>query len=679
MMFLFPTTVFLSSFLLFWLELFFSKSLLPQFGGGAPIWTTCLAAFQLLLLLGYGYAWVVAELRPLIQVVIHMILLIAAITSLPLSLHSWEISTIPSFQIFGVVMASIGVPMVTLSTTSSTLQSWYARAFGSNPYWLYALSNVGSLAALIVYPTLLEPNIPTTTQAIVWSVLFACTAFLTAGAIFCAYPHAKQGNQTATPEADPAIQVTRFTICRWFLFAFIPSSLLSGITAYITAEIAPSPVVWSVFLGIYLVTLILAFLPEPITPPRAIGNTIIIFIACFLVLELNSRSYFDRDTLVANIAFFAILCWFYHGWLARLKPLPDRLGQFYFIVALGGASGAIFNALIAPLIFSRLAEYQVVLALSSPLMLSGIDLKQSLRGLRRWVPQNYLTQAYRALFPITAIGFTVIAVLYAHPAFSTPTDFTVERISRSFYSSYLVARNDNIRMLIHGRTLHGRESLDTNDRTPGSYYAPGGPISDIFARLPQNATVAAVGLGTGEISGYARPDQRWTFYEIDPLIVDIAQHDFHHLSKIPAKFNIVIGDGRLQMASVPDRYDLIVMDAFNSDAIPVHLMTVESLQQVFLPHLKDSGAIAYHITNTFLDLEPILEKLAQATGMTALTRSVPSIPDQQHAQSANQWVIFTRNSQLLGQLSSDWKPLKPGKVLWRDDFSSVRAAMRHRQ
>ncbi len=679
MMLLFPTTVLLSSFLLFWLELFFSKSLLPQFGGGAPVWTTCLAAFQLLLLLGYGYAWAVSKLRPTIQVVIHVILLIAAIGSLPLTLRSWEISQIPSLQIFGVVMASIGLPMVTLSTTSSTLQSWYVRAFATNPYWLYALSNVGSLAALIVYPALLEPNIPTTTQAIVWSVLFACTAFLTAGAIFSAYPQAQRVDRSSSGEVSPTSPVTRFTICRWCLFAFIPSSLLSGITAYITAEIAPNPVVWSVFLGIYLITLILAFLPDPITPPRAIGNTIIIFIGCFLVLELNSRTYFDRDTLVANIAFFAILCWFYHGWLAISKPQPDRLGQFYFIVALGGASGAIFNALIAPLIFSRLAEYHVVLALSSPLILSGIDLKQSLSGLRRWVPLRYLSNAYKALLPIATIAFTVIAVLYAHPAFSTPTDFTVERISRSFYSSYLVARNDNMRMLIHGRTLHGRESLDANDRTPGSYYAPGGPISDIFERLPQNATVAAVGLGTGEISGYARPDQRWTFYEIDPLIVDIAQHNFHHLSKIPAKFNIVIGDGRLQMATVPDRYDLIVMDAFNSDAIPTHLMTLESLEQVFLPHLNDSGAIAYHITNTFLDLEPILERLSNATGLTALTRAVPSAADNQHSRSANQWVILTRNAQLAAQLSADWHPLKPGKVLWRDDFSSVRAAMRHRK
>jgi hypothetical protein len=677
---LFSVAVFLSSFLLFWLELFFAKMLLPQFGGGAHIWTTCLAAFQILLLIGYGYAWAVARFRPILQVTIHIALMLLAVASLPLTMRSFELIDIPSLQILGVVVTSIGLPLVMLSTTSSVLQSWYARAFGQSPYWLYAMSNTGSLAALVMYPTLLEPQLSLSLQSTAWSGLFAIVAILTGYVIFLAYRQIQQ----ATDRIDYRVQpedslVHRRTILLWLLFAFIPASLLSGITSYITAEIAPNPMVWSIFLGIYLVSLILVFLPEPILPPRAIGNTLILFIGCFLILELRNHTYFDRDNLVANIGFFSILCWLYHGWLVQLRPAPQRLGQFYFTIALGGAMGAVFNALVAPLILARLSEYHIILALSSPLILSVPDLKCAFQWMQRWLPHSLLSIGHRAILPATTIACVGIAMLYIHPAFSAPSNFTLERVARSFYSSYLVARNDQTRMLIHGRTLHGRESIDPNDRNPGSYYGANSPIADVLSQISPVGTVGAIGLGTGEMVAYAQPQQSWTFYEIDPLVVDIAQNNFSHLRQSSAKVNIVVGDARLQMAQVPTRYDRIVIDAFNSDAIPTHLLTLESLEQVWLTHLKQDGAIVYHITNTFLDLEPILARLAEATGLLARTRSIASLPDAKHMQSASQWVVLTQNPQLLARLGADWKPLRLGTTLWRDDFSSIRAAMRTRK
>jgi hypothetical protein len=664
----------LSSFLLFWLELFFAKTLLPHFGGGAQIWTVCLAAFQLLLLLGYGYAWAIGKLKPTKQLAIHIILAIAAVATMPLQANFWQNDQLhPTMLIFSNVMLAVGLPLGFLSTTSSMLQTAYNRAFGRSPYWLYAFSNIGSLAALMLFPTVLEPNLTLKVQTFFWSAFFSLTVLLIVG-LLTKLTRMKTA-PTHDDEAVETVAMTRLTPPRWWVCAFIPSTLLSGITAYVTAEIAPNPMTWAIFLGIYLVSLILVFLPEPITPPRSIGNTLILFIAAFLVLELNSKTYFDRDTLIANIAFFSILCWFYHGLLVQSKPEPAKLSQFYFVMALGGASGAIFNALLAPLIFPRITEYQVVLALSSPLLLSIATTKQW-----TWLPHRLWTVYRKYTLRLVAFAFVVLAILYANPAFSAPDAYKIERIARSFYASYMVATNDHTRMLIHGRTLHGRESLDPNDRTPGTYYAPGGPIANVFDLMPKDANIAAIGLGVGEIVNYAQPEQNWTFYEIDPLIVEIAQKHFHHLSKAPKPPQIIVGDGRLKMAQSTNQHDLIVVDAFNSDAIPVHLLTQESLEEVFLPHLKDNGIVAYHITNTFLDLEPILDRLARELKLTALTRTIGSSESDQHGQSSNQWVVLSRTSQMTDTLTQEgWKVLKPGKLLWTDNFSSVRTAMRQRK
>jgi hypothetical protein len=321
------------------------------------------------------------------QLVGHTVLAIMATAMMPLQANFWQSAQMhPTLLIFTNVMLTIGLPLGFLSTTSSMLQSAYNRAFGRSPYWLYAFSNIGSLAALILFPSVIEPNLTLKIQTFFWSALFSLVVVSILGLL------TKLARTKTTPiyeEETAAAQIKWFTPLRWWLCAFIPSTLLSGIIAYVTAEIAPNPMTWAVFLGIYLVTLILVFLPEPITPPRSIGNTLILFIAAFLVLELNSKTYFDRDTLVANIAFFAILCWFYHGLLVQAKPEPTKLSQFYFVMALGGASGAIFNALVAPFIFPRITEYQVILALSSPLLLSIATTKQW-----AWLP-NRLWLVYR--------------------------------------------------------------------------------------------------------------------------------------------------------------------------------------------------------------------------------------------------------------------------------------------
>ncbi|MBE9032405.1 fused MFS/spermidine synthase [filamentous cyanobacterium LEGE 11480] len=681
MTFLFATAVTLSAFLLFWVELFFAKLLLPHFGGGAHIWTTCLAAFQVFLLIGYGYAWAIAKLPLIRQAIIHGILLIAAIATMPIDLKVWQATDIPSLQIFCTLLFSIGLPLVQLSTTSSVLQNWYGRASKRNPYFLYALSNAGSLLALIAYPAGFEPHLNITQQSALWSGGFIVSAILTASAMFISSrrkQYAKATISTTVLDADTqAIQypaLTPWVMFQCFLCAFIPSSLLSGVTSYITSEIAPNPIVWALFLGLYLVTLILTFLPRPLLLPRDVGNPLLLFILVFLGLEVYGLGRFDRDALLGNIVFFLLLSWFYHSRLATLKPAPAKLGQFYFIMVLGGASGALFNAVIAPIVFVRMSEYHIVLALASPVLLSLQAFDQNWR----WLPAE-MTNLIKRYARMIVIGICIcLSVVYTFPALASLDNFQTERAARSFYASYLVGYNQNSRFLIHGRTLHGRESLDENDRTPGSYYHPGGPVSNVFDTLPDNAAVAVVGLGVGEIGSYAKPQQDWTFLEIDPLVVDIAQTNFHHLRKMPHPPQIIVGDGRLKFQETQQQFDLIVLDAFNSDAVPIHLMTQEALQDVFLPHLKPNGILVYNITNTFVDLEPIVQQLAQATDMPALTRFVHEVKPE-FRQTANHWVALTQNPQTLLQLRlNQWHDLKSGKTLWTDNFSSIRAAMKRK-
>jgi spermidine synthase len=669
---LFSSAVLLSAFLLFWVELFFAKLLLPQFGGGAHIWTTCLAAFQVLLLIGYGYAWGIAKLPLPRQAAAQVLLLSAAVATLPISLKTWQITAIPSLQICFTIAVSVGLPMIALSTTSSVLQTWYGHASKRNPYFLYALSNVGSLLALIAYPGWFEPNLLVRQQSTLWSGLFAVSAILTATAIFTAYAPARAFSRKAASTESVTPELSRFTPwmqLQCFVCAFIPASLLSGVTSYVTTEIAPNPIVWAIFLGLYLITLILTFLPTPCLMPRGVGNPLLLFILVFLGVDVYGLAKFDRDALLGNIVFFLLLAWFYHSRLATLKPTLRQLSRFYFIMVLGGACGAIFNAIVAPLIFIRLSEYHVILALAAPLLLSLQTFDQ-----QRWLPQT-IQRYTRPIVVGLCLCFTVV---YAFPVLAQTGEYQVEHQARSFYSSYVVGKNADSRFLIHGHTLHGRESLNEHDRTPGTYYHPGGPVANVFELLPSNAAVAVVGLGVGEIATYAKPDQNWTFFELDPLVVTIAQNNFHHLRQMPTPPKMIVGDGRLQFQAHPAVYDLIVLDAFNSDAIPLHLLTHEALRDVFLPQLKPDGILLYNITNTFVELEPIVQQLAQATHRTALTRFSPAGASS-FEQSANQWVALVENSQSLEALKRQgWHQLQPGKTLWTDSFSSIRAAMKRR-
>ena len=662
---IFGLTTFWSAFLMFWLELFFAKLLLPQFGGGAAIWTTCLACFQLLLLLGYGYAHLLGKLSVGFQRWVHAAAIATSLLFLPVKLIQIEnLPSAPVFQILITVLMSIGFPIVILSTTTSLLQSCFSQT-QKNPYFLYSLSNAGSLLALVLYPILIEPRLPLSIQAGVWSIGFVLVLF---GVVFCLF-------QTRTTISKERFSLKRdrspWQRIQWMFYAFIPSSLLAGITTYTTSDVAPSPLVWSILLGLYLLTLILVFCPIPLIPPSDFGPVILVFSVAFLLMEMRSPSRVTSDFLTANLVIFTGVAWVYHARLAISKPEPSLLTEFYLFQAIGGALGSLFNAIVAPLIFTRLIEYQVVLALALPLLLTPAE---GWKQLRR-SPVTYLNR-HRWITPIGSL--VIVALLIQSPS---AWGMKVERSVRSFYGAYQVGTTDTSRILLHGVTVHGQQYLFPGaERLPGSYYAVGSPVSNIFQNTAINAKVGIVGLGAGEIATYSKPQQDWTFYEIDPLMVNIAQTNFQHLAQMPKPAAIVVGDGRLKLAESQDVYDTLILDAFSSDAIPLHLLTLDALEQVLLPHLSEQGTIAYHITNQYIDLEGPLERLANATGLEGLVKhDRPNTNGHLTDSSATDWVVLTRNPAMTQSLKRDgWETMKPGTIVWSDDFTNLYSALKRK-
>ena len=663
---IFGLTTFWSAFLMFWLELFFAKLLLPQFGGGAAIWTTCLACFQLLLLFGYGYAHLLRTLPIGFQRWIHGAAIVTSLLFLPVRLI--PIETLPSspvLQILITVLVSIGFPMVILSTTTSLLQSCFSQT-QKNPYFLYSLSNLGSLMALVLYPTLIEPRLPLSTQAGVWSIGFILVLF---GVVFCLF-QTKMNSPDVRSVSTKQVRSSWQRI-QWIFYAFIPSSLLAGITTYTTSDIAPSPLVWSILLGLYLFTLILVFCPIPLIPPSNFRPVILVFSIAFLLMEMRSPSRVSSDFLTANLVIFTGVAWVYHARLANSKPEPSALTEFYLFQAIGGALGALFNAIVAPLIFTRLIEYQVVLALALPLLLTPAEgWKQLKRS-----PITYLNRR-RWMAPIGSL--VIITFLIQSPS---AWGMKVERSVRSFYGAYQIGTTENSRILLHGVTVHGQQYLSPGaERLPGSYYAAGSPVSNVFAHTNPDAHVAVIGLGAGEIAPYSKPQQNWTFYEIDPLMVNIAETNFKHLAQMPKPASIVIGDGRLKVAESQEVYDTLILDAFSSDAIPLHLLTLDALEKVFLPHLSQRGTIAYHITNQYIDLEGPLERLANATGLEGLVKhDRPNSAGHLSDGSPSDWVVLTRNPAMSQALKADgWQNMKQGTSVWTDDFTNLYSALKRK-
>ena len=730
---LFAATIFLSALLLFWIELALAKILLPKLGGTPAVWTTCMLFFQVLLLA--GYAWVLAItswMGARSQAVLHLVLLLLSLLYLPLTLtrnfNSLSNQNYPALWLFVYLLTAIGLPIFIISTTSPLLQKWFSRTghnSAKDPYFLFAVSNAGSLLALLSYPLLLEPNLKLSRQTHLWAALYVVFLLLSVGCVLALWKFSKT-EKRETVELKPPFQfhgraermpVTSKRRLYWILLAFIPSSLLFGVTTYITTEIAPTPLLWTIPLALYLVTFVLTFSGR-VTLPERFASVALSGLALLLTLVIAANATQPTTALVLlHLCFFFVAATICHNKLALNRPEPAHLAEFYLCIAVGGSLGGIFNTVIAPIAFNTLIEYPIVIVLACVIQREARPDETSMDHLFDviWplvmgvftVVLAFLIKG-SAVSPAVGVAITFGAplIIINHRFRTRPVRFALalgavmlgsivysEIQNRTLYSERnffgtLSVRNDTAgatRVLYHGNTIHGRQYIDPQfHREPLSYFHREGPLGLIFDAFNGNATspnVAVVGLGTGSMICYSFAGQHWTFYEINPAVVHVAQTPayFTYLQKCAAATtDIVLGDARLQLQNAPDHYyGLIVLDAFNSDAIPVHLLTQEAVE-LYLSKLAPGGMLAFHISNRSLRLDSVLANLAKQND--ALSRSFADGEyDPVRGKDPSEWLIMGRNSPAFDNLAQDprWRVVQlRGSDVWTDDFSNILRAFR---
>lgn len=705
---LYGITIFLSAALLFLLQLIFARMVLPLLGGSPAVWNTAMVFYQAVLLAGYGYAhWLTTKFRGKLQFIIHSAVLLLAAFALPLAIpQGWQppAESNPIPWLLGMLAYAIGAPFFAISTTSPLLQRWFSMTGhrdAGDPYFLYAASNVGSLIGLLGYPLLIEPSGPLRWQAGAWSVGFGVLAILV---IACGW-RARGGRKVAEPGAAPSDdEITPGRRVKWVALAMVPSSLMLSVTSYVSSEIAAVPLLWVLPLALYLLSFVLVFARRQVISHRLVRKALPLFlVALVMVLAVGAT------TPMVPLACFHLLVFFVaslacHGELAADRPSAAKLTEFYLWMSVGGVLGGCFNALLAPLLFNGLHEY--------PLMLVVLAWVGLASGAHRPTPRDLVLAAIPGLIAVAAIlllprdpegrllrnlaSFGLPALLcYLMSKRSVRFAFAIGGVllasrlapeqgmktllaERSFFGIHRVATDGKFNYLFHGKTVHGIQSLAAaSGKVPLSYYHPSGPLGQIFATREFNR-VAAVGLGAGAAAMYGKPGQTLSFYEIDPVVKRIASDPrfFTYLSDSSAKLDFVIGDARLKLADSPGAYDLIILDAYGSDSVPVHLLTREALQ-VYLGKLSPGGMIAFHISNLHMDLRPVIANLAADAALPCLFQEDADFPEEESAagKAPSRWAIIAGRDADLGKLQDDprWQVLEPDarSKVWTDDYSSI--------
>ena len=607
-----------------------AKQILPWFGGSAAVWTTCLVFFQSVLLAGYAYADWTTRLGPRRQAALHVGLLAASLLCLPILASSgWKPQgdEAPILRILLLLGATIGLPYFLLSTTTPLLQAWYWRRFRSVvPYRLFALSNLASLLALLGFPVLFEPAFELKTLAWAWSFLFAAFALLCAGTAWLSI----NGFGTETKAAAPVDPVPLKNQLQWLALAAMGSVMLLAVTNHVTQNISSVPFLWVLPLALYLTSFILAFdHPRWYSRPAFVGALVVLVPAMAYNIPSLDLSLAAPLYLVGLFA----ACMVCHGELARLKPDPAHLTRFYLMISLGGALGAVLVAIVAPLVLAGYFELGVALiALGAVIVL----IKKI-----RWV----------------GVAVTVVSAVFVVRGVQEYTE-GVRVMERDFYGVVRTADHASpvpYRSMYHGAIMHGGQLLgDSFRNTPADYFGPGSGYGRVFTSLQEMApkkplAVGVIGLGAGVIAAWMKPGDRLVFYEISPRVVDIAKREFTFLQDTSAKTEVVLGDGRLSLEREPPRgYDVLGIDAFSGDSIPMHLVTREAMA-IYLKHLKPDGVIVFQATNRFIDLLPVVKRLASEFGLEAVNVSdVPEGEDgAEYWYSSTDQIIVTRNAKLL--------------------------------
>jgi hypothetical protein len=669
--FLYALTILVSAFLLFQVQPVIARIILPWFGGSAGVWTTCLLFFQSVLLLGYLYAhWLYRKLRPRGQALAHIGLLTASLAVLPIwPAASWKPAggEDPTIRILLLLAVTVGLPYFMLATTGPLLQAWYASRYrGALPYRLYALSNAGSMLALISYPVLFEPHLGTRHQAVSWSAAYGIFVILCARTAWLG-----RGTAAAQPEPAPHTEYSARTTFFWIALPACASTLLLAVTNHLTQNVAAIPFLWILPLSLYLLSFILCF-------ASAGWYRRTTFLGLFAVAT-GGMAYalspdFQNTPIKVMIPFFGaglfICCMVCHGELARLQPHVSRLTFFYVMIALGGALGGVFVALIAPHVFHGFYELPVGLAACACLVLAVL----------RADPESGLGGSWKRPAPLAAALLTLAMAGYL--------GFVIRErgrgarlLVRNFYGGLKVTdetaddSEEPVRRLMHGTITHGEQYLNPKFQgRPTTYYGLNSGVGRAIRQDGENGPVrvGVIGLGTGTLAAYGRAGDYFRFYEINPLVLRLAHTEFTFLKICNAQVDVALGDARLSLErESPEHFDVLAVDAFSSDAIPVHLLTREAFV-LYFRHLKADGVLAVHVSNKHLNLTPVVKLGAASLGKEA---RLVDTEDEENDVFGSTWVLVTSGTGFfdrpLMRTAAVAVPLPRHMRMWTDDYSNL--------
>jgi len=679
-MLFYSLTIFLSAFLLFEVQPVIAKMILPWFGGSSAVWSTCMLFFQMVLLLGYVYAHVLNKLPPRRQAITHISILAVSLATLPIIPNvSWKAHGAghPSLTILALLSVTVGLPYFLLSSTSPLLQAWYARTHsGGMPYRLFALSNFASMLALLTYPFIVEPNLSSPVQGLVWSAGFVCFAGICGLTAWRTANLATIGGKTIGHNADgaPAEPPTWTSRLLWLALAACASVLLLAVTTHLTQDVAAIPFLWIVPLAVYLLSFIVCF-----EMPRLYHRAVFVPLLAASLFFMSFRLWVRHDEfgrmptrmvigLLAAALF--VCCTVCHGELSRLKPHPKYLTSFYVIISVGGAVGGLFVGLVAPNLFH--AYYEFPIALMATAVVLGIVFTRLL-----WHAEPGWKWAGVITMSLATVGFLYFNALIMHQMVS---GYLVAM--RNFYGQLRVSETGDVRMdedasrrLIHGVINHGEQFLrEPHRHEPVTYFCPASGIGrGMLAQEGKPRRIGILGLGCGTLAAYGRAGDTLRIYEINPQVLEIANREFTYIKDTKAKVEVALGDGRLLLDAEPSQqFDMLVMDAFSGDSVPVHLITKEAFATYFR-HLKPDGMLAVNISNAYLNLEPVMERAANAFGKVALVYHYT--PDDETFCFGCSWTLIMdqRTADNHPDLLRDVKILKPERPfrIWTDDFSNM--------
>jgi hypothetical protein len=719
---LFASALFLNALLIFWVQPLFAKMVLPLLGGSPSVWTTCMLFFQAALLAGYAYGHAgVRALGIRRHALLHAVLVWVPLLVLPIVVpQEAGAADHPIAWLLQTMGVSVGLPFVVLASTAPLLQRWYSsldHQSAKDPYWLYSASNIGSFAALIAFPILFEPTIALGRQTAIWKIGYAIVAaLLTACAISLLRKGSASVAQSRQDEAAQTVEpVTAAARLRWLALSFAPSTLMLGVTTYLSTDVAPVPLLWVLPLSCYLLTFIIAFgwySESAHTSVRRLLPSVLLPLVLLFASDAPAVLWVAIPMHLLGFTVLAMLC---HGELARDRPGVQHLTEFYLWLAAGGVLGGVFNTLVAPHVFTSVAEYPAAIAfaclvcvpkpqfrdavanprlLLKPAIAFGLAtvllLVARMGGVARLGTMAFMglpalifmpgAKHNTARFSAGIVG--LLAALAIVNAFVPSGGGRTLFADRTFFGVYRVATDPDrdFVLLKHGTTIHGRQVIGDLNPEPQTYFHRKSPIGNVFTTLGADAkSVGVIGLGTGTLAAYAQPGSQWTFYEIDAAVERIARDAryFHYLERCGDRCSVVLGDARLTLAASRATHDILVLDAFSSDAIPVHLLTTEALRS-YETRLSADGILAFHISNRHINLAPVIARLARERKLTAVTRLDKHV-DPAQGFEASEWVVMARRPERLQSFAKDtgWAPLvADARPAWTDDFSNIWTELR---